>query len=166
MGRDKALLPHWRGGTFLDYAIAQVGELTAQVIVAGRDLPDEVPGLGPVGGLVTALRFAAINGYSAILVTPLDMPRLAADDLRRMVVAASEEMPTCASFDGVAIEPLVAIYPVALLSELEAVANSPRRSVSGWLQFREVHKVLLPATANANVNLPADLVQRAELKPR
>lgn len=82
MGRDKALLP-WDGGTLLEFAVERLRPHVREVLVIGDPerysvthaitVPDELAGLGPLGGLVTALRRAR---YDRALITACDLPGL------------------------------------------------------------------------------------------
>ncbi|MGV3484624.1 MAG: molybdenum cofactor guanylyltransferase [Planctomycetaceae bacterium] len=163
MGRDKATLPHAAGGDFLEYAISRLAQLTSHVAVSGRESPvpaamtiaDQSPSLGPAMAVWSAVRFAVEAGYSSILVTPVDMPDLDSQHLQRLVDSAASDKPTCASFDGRTAHPLVAIYPVCLAAELEAVARSERRSLQAWLAQRPLTLVPLPVSAQRDCNTPA-----------
>src|SRR5690348_14599122 len=78
MGRDKALL-EWRGGTLLQHMTGLLATVCNPVLVVGRDeLPDLVPGLGPVGGIVTALKHT-VTRFN--LVVAVDLPFLTSDFL-------------------------------------------------------------------------------------
>src|SRR5712691_1983298 len=88
-GRDKALL-EIGGETLLQRTVRTVRTVAQRVIVLGPQeraaqvedaavLQDEIPGIGPLGGIYTALR--ATPG-SAVLVVAVDMPFLNAGLLR------------------------------------------------------------------------------------
>lgn len=171
MGVDKAMLPHpgnHPGATcsYLDYAIERLRPLVPQVAVAGRPhrgvagvvgLLDEQPELGPAMGVVTALRHAAVQRLAGVLVTPVDMPDVTSDHLRRLVAAWTQTGGVvCASFDRQRAEPLLAVYPLAVLPELEQVLVSPQRSLSRWVSAGGARRVELPAAVSRNVNRPSD----------
>ena len=55
MGRDKATLK-WGTGSLLDHMTLLLSTVADPVRVVGRgDLPDRIPGKGPLGGILTAL---------------------------------------------------------------------------------------------------------------
>jgi len=83
LGRDKALL-EIGGETLLARTVRLLSTLCDKVIVVGpperaevvpevRVLPDERPGIGPLGGIATALRAAE---HERILAVATDMPLL------------------------------------------------------------------------------------------
>lgn len=172
MGRDKAALPHPGGGTFADHAVARLQRICRSVAIAGPPpngvavddsvmvIPDPAAHLGPVTGIVAAMPRCAAIGTSAVLVTPVDMPHLTSDHLRSLLDAweeASDEdplQPMIATFDQVHREPLVALYPVALLDSLVHLAASGDRSLNRWLHSQPHRLHQLAADAAANVNTP------------
>jgi len=86
MGHDKALLSI-DGHTLLDGAIAILRAAGAgRVLVSGDrpshdGVPDDVPALGPVGGLASVLAHCPDGPVVAV---PVDMPRLDVDALTRL----------------------------------------------------------------------------------
>lgn len=73
MGRDKALLP-WRNGTLLSHMMGLFGDVVDVVRVVGREeLPDEVMGRGPLGGILTALD---VTDADINLIVAVDLPFL------------------------------------------------------------------------------------------
>jgi molybdopterin-guanine dinucleotide biosynthesis protein A len=83
LGRDKALL-EIEGETLLARTVRLLSSLCDEVIVVGpperssvvpqvRVVPDERPGIGPLGGIATALRAAR---HDAVLVVATDLPLL------------------------------------------------------------------------------------------
>ena len=88
MGRDKAQLP-WQGGTLLDHLIDVLhragasGVQIAGLQPDGRGIPDRWPGIGPLGGLASALPEVEDG---ALLVLPVDLPLLEADLLAPLLV--------------------------------------------------------------------------------
>lgn len=97
LGRDKALL-QIDGETLLARAVRLVGQVCAETIVVGpreragvvpatRVVPDEQPGIGPLGGIASALR---ATGRQHVLVVATDLPLLSVPLLRHMVALATE----------------------------------------------------------------------------
>ena len=129
MGRDKALLD-WNGETLVELALRKLRAVCAEVAIAGggadlarfgRVIPDETPGLGPLGGIVAALEQSA---YEWNLFLAVDMPFVPEEALRALIAAAGgREMILLAQADGY-VQPLCGMYsrralPV-LRRELEA----------------------------------------------
>lgn len=162
MGRDKATLIHPCGLTFLEHAIARLSQVTSHVAVSGRPLapgnvfsiPDQIASQGPAMAVWSAVLFASQANHAAVLLTPVDMPDLEPQHLQLLIDLAMPDRPTCATFDGQTPHPLVALYPVALASELAEVARSQRRSLRAYLTGRPVQCVMLPESVNRDCNTP------------
>jgi molybdopterin-guanine dinucleotide biosynthesis protein A len=141
MGRDKALLPYGES-TLLEHAIAQTRRVTDDVaILAGpvrryEDfgppvVEDVVCGVGPLGGLYSALLTASADGRERIFWLAVDLPFVPAEFLSRLVseldqadvaMARTERglEPLCAAFRT---EPTLARVRKALLDgELKLTA--------------------------------------------
>jgi molybdopterin-guanine dinucleotide biosynthesis protein A len=95
MGRNKAGLP-WGPDTLLDHMRRLVATVADEVHVVGTaDFPDHLPGLGPVGGIATAIRSssAPLN-----IVVAVDLPLLTAEFLgmfRDRSVASKHSLIVC-----------------------------------------------------------------------
>lgn len=143
------------GRTLLDRAAAGLAPQVDAVLVAGRahptlphapDLPG--PGLGPLGGLLAALGYAAGRGFGAVVTVGCDMPLIPAD----LVAALAGEGPAV-----VADCPVVGWWPVPLAPALEAhLAAGGSRAVRRWAALVGAREVGLTAPVS-NVNTPADL---------
>ncbi len=165
MGRDKAVLVHASGGTFLDYAISRLLPITPQVAVSGRitklsnvfSILDQTVDQGPAMAVWSAIQFAKQADFGATMVTPIDMPDLESQHLQRLIDSMSTIDPTCATFDGNTPHPLIAIYPVSLEPELAIVAQSRQRSLRAWLTDRPCTLVQLPDTAKRDCNCPGEV---------
>jgi molybdenum cofactor guanylyltransferase len=163
MGIDKATLLHRSGVSFLAHALERAKQVVPHVAISGRATTDDPaiaciadlePAKGPAMAVYSSVEFAANRGLDAILVTPVDMPDLTVDDLRRLLAIATIHGPTCVTFDNGHPHPMVAVYPVALRSELRWVAESPPRSLRQWLERRAFHTLQLPSRAMNNINTP------------
>ncbi len=134
LGQDKAALI--MGDKTLLARIAELaGQFCPNLCVSGRDpaplgvmatwCPDQTQGLGPIGGIMTALeRFAA-----PCLVLSCDLPFLDGPTLMRLLAAWRDKPPhavmtTFEQAETGFIEALVAVYePTALPVLKSAVAN-------------------------------------------
>jgi molybdopterin-guanine dinucleotide biosynthesis protein MobB len=133
---------------------------------------DEVAGLGALGGIHTALRWAAERGRSGALVVACDMPWISAELLRVIAeravsTAADAVVPESGGRRG--IEPLCAWYSVRCLPHVERmIADGERRVhrlVDGIraevIPLAEVRRMGDPGILFLNVNTVDDL-RRAE----
>lgn len=104
----------------------------AQWFPAERVVPDESPGLGPLGGLATALR--AADG-SPVLVVAWDMPFVTAEllrALRRRGEAGARAVVPVHGAEGWA-EPLCAWYAPSVLPTCLALLEAGARRASALL---------------------------------
>lgn len=166
MGRNKADLPHPDGGTFLAHAIDRLARVTDSVVVSAagpvNDLPtvlDPEAHCGPAMGIAASLRYASRHGFAACLVSPVDTPHLAVDDLTQLVDRwRATGSIVLAQSDR--IEPLIAIYPTRFVDEIESLARSNRRSLSRHFRSQPdatYETVGLSTRHCRNVNSPEDL---------
>jgi len=169
MGRDKANLPLRGGTTFLQRTAALAAEACDSVIVVGRDrpsdwpfahtsfVPDDMPGLGPAGGIATALRHTP----DSILAIACDMPALTAEALcwLRDAAAAYRFAPGVIGVRDDDVEPLFGIYRQSCLRPLELRLQAGRQSLQGLIAALPFALVEIPAIhrpALRNVNTPED----------
>ena len=154
-GSDKALAV-LDGRTLLDHAVARLADWCEAVVVVGRSeapvptVPDwPAPGMGPLGGIAGALRHAAEGGFAEVLTLGVDSLGLP-DDLP----ARLGEAPAI-----VADQPVVALWPVAVLPALETILTGPgKHAVRDLIAATGARAVVLPG-ASVNVNRPEDLAQ-------
>lgn len=183
MGRDKAALVI-DGETLLERAARAAAAEAARVFVIGRERPDGWPlsdirfvpdppgrtGIGPLGGIATALEAAEAAGCDAALVTACDMPALSADALRWLM--EEYEARRCASpvlhglvTRGAAAEeqraePLFSVYSTSFLPLLRERIDAGWYAVQGAIAAGKFAFADAPAeilAALANINTPEEL---------
>lgn len=181
MRRDKATLPIggeplvWRVVRRMERAVPRVvvvGPAALRSVLAGRAdvVPDRVPGLGPLGGLASALE---VVDAQWLFVVACDMPFVAPRLVRAMLDAAT------ASPDAMILalrttrgpEPLHAVYARSCAAAVEAQLTTTDHSLHGLLSHVVVRE--LPAQAAAqydpaglsafNANAPAEWEQALRL---
>ncbi len=168
MGSDKAMLTHSSGVSFLEHAASRAIAVCDDVCLSGggeyesayRNLEDPIAFQGPITGIVTALATAQRESFDACFITPVDMPRLSADDLRKLKDAwlgAPGRLVCAVSRDDGRIQPLVAIYPTALQQSLIRASRSTDRSLRRWINEIGHDEVPLPSLSCHNINAPEDL---------
>jgi molybdopterin-guanine dinucleotide biosynthesis protein A len=140
MGSDKALLPY-HGRTLVEHVASVVRDATGTVTMIGNPeryghlgipvLPDEQPGFGPLGGIITAL---AKGRTEWSLVVACDLPGITAGWLRELLAAAgsSPGFEALVPRSPVGLEPLCAIWHIAALPKLRCALES------GRLKMKEV----------------------------
>jgi molybdopterin-guanine dinucleotide biosynthesis protein A len=161
MGQDKARLKI--GSRLLVEVIASaVAEVTGSVTLIGDPasfsdlrfecLPDLRPGLGPLGGLETAL---ASDRSELNLVVGCDMPDIQSADLSRLLVVASERGALCtlATDASGRKQPLCAVYRRGALPFVGAALDGGRLRLLDLVEELKavdvrIHSVLI------NLNTP------------
>lgn len=115
---------------------------------------------GPSEGLLRGVEHAIANQCTGVMLFPVDLPFLPEHELRSLVdafmevpgqiaVAVSEQSPD-------RLEPLVAIYPVAMRDDLESLVSSDDRSLYRFISRSPHQTVRLSARALTNINQPED----------
>ncbi len=170
MGRDKALI-EVDGRTMLRRAVDLLAPVTSEVLVIGDPMKhgtaqavviaDDVPGQGPLGGLVTALRHAR---HDRLIVLGCDLPGLTDRFIRHIQLALTAGADAVVPEHDGAIEPLAACYHGRCLAVFEERMARGLLSMHGALdRVRAVHAPVTPgadgwpADLFRNVNAPGDL---------
>jgi molybdopterin-guanine dinucleotide biosynthesis protein A len=152
-GSDKAQALY-EGVRLIDRVAAALSAQCDAVVVCGREeqgfacIPDwPEAGLGPLGGLVAALRHAQTQGFTRVLSAGVDAPDLP-QDLAAMLAG-----------EGAAIvesQPVVGLWPADAAAALEAFLAGGGRSLYRFADHIGARQVELPAPL-MNVNRPEDL---------
>lgn len=184
-GAPKALVTVG-GVPILSRVIRALGEAAGRVVLvanepalyAGFELetrPDARPGLGALGGIDTAVRWAAETGAAGALVVACDMPFISGALLRRLAALAAPagtddpDVVVPESRGPRGVEPLCAWYGTRCGAALDAqVLREDRRIIGFWpdvtvrrLTLKEVQRFGDPDRLFMNVNTP-DERRRAE----
>lgn len=139
----------------------------------GRPIrPDTRPGTGALGGILSALEWAADDGCEGALVLACDMPFVPPALLSELVRRAERDGVSIAESDGPrGLEPLCAVYGVGCLPEIRRALDRGERAVVSF--FSDVPVRLLDPSAVKqfgrpekmffNVNRPDDRLLAEEL---
>lgn len=171
MGRDKSTIHHQNGLTFIEHAVERLRPICDQVCLAGRSsalpnlvsLLDPIPNQGPVFGVLQALDYATRQlgkntQNQACLITPVDMPHLTTDDLRKLILSwqCNKNLTCAVSGPKRRLQPLVGIYPLHLHSALTLHAKTDS-SLFRWLENQHATQITLDDARCQNINRPNDL---------
>jgi molybdopterin-guanine dinucleotide biosynthesis protein A len=177
LGQDKVELPV-HGQSLLARTAGLAAQFCARVVVSGRDpadldldlawLPDDAPGQGPLGGILTGL--TRLGG--PLLVLACDLPLLDAATVARLVEhrkrrPAEAVVTTFLQSATGFIEPLVAVYEDLARPHLAAALAAGERKLARALPEAGRHLIPYgPAEAHVffNVNFPADLAVLSRLE--
>jgi molybdopterin-guanine dinucleotide biosynthesis protein A len=133
----------------------------AALSVATR--PDLEAGLGPIGGLWTALQWAQERGDDGVLLLGCDMP-LVSEAILRTVLGWSAKAAAVVPMGSEGPEPLCALYRPACAPEVEHRLRSKDQSLRGlakavgavFIGEEVVAEVSDPRVAFLNVNTAED----------
>ncbi|MCP9850955.1 molybdenum cofactor guanylyltransferase [Cyanobium sp. Morenito 9A2] len=175
MGRDKALLPHQEGGSWLERSLRLLALAGAPITVLSRHpshlelaraiapslavplevLEEPAPWEGPLRALA---RLMEHHPGALLLLCPVDMPWLDGASLDILCQEAHRDPgQVLVAHDGERLQPLLGIYPADRQQRTSVQAHLAlgRRSLQGWLEAVGARSVPLPAAALRNANDPA-----------
>lgn len=152
MGRDKALLP-LGGQPLIERVIAAASPLGCPYLIIGDPssyshlklpvLPDHRPGLGPLGGLYTALSTTA----APVLLLACDLPFLTPNFLRHLVNRRGPHQAVV-PHTAAGLQPLCALYEPSCLAAVQAAIQADQLGMRDLLN-----------------NLSLDLVKEKDWQP-
>lgn len=179
MGRDKALLRHPAGGTWLERSLLLLAQLNAPITLLSRHpahlqlaqglrtgpassitaLAEPPPWEGP---LLALHRLMQRHPDEHLLLCPVDMPDLSLAALHHLVAAADDDAsagnPTRLhlAHDGKRLQPLLGLYPssAAVRIHLAAAVEHGERRLQSWLASQPCQAIPLDPHAIRNVNRP------------
>lgn len=142
------------GRRLIDLVADRLASQTDALVICGRDAPGRrsledkpEPGLGPLGGLLAALVYAAEQDHRAVLSAGCDAFGLPSDLLAQL------------QGDGPAIceaQPVIGYWPVGIAPQLEAFLQDGGRAVFGFADSVGARRVTLDPPPR-NINRPGDL---------
>ena len=152
-GSDKALA-EVAGHTLIACAVDALSGWCDHVIVVGREtapaptLPEwPAAGMGPLGGIAAALRYAEDAGYETVLTCGVDSLGLP-EDLPALLAPAPAYL---------ADQPVIGLWPASAAAMVSAILESDTRH--SMLAFAHAigARAVKSAHQPANINTPADL---------
>jgi molybdopterin-guanine dinucleotide biosynthesis protein A len=134
--------------------------------------PDLLPGIGPLGGLHTAVSWAAEEGLRGAIVLATDMPFVPGGLLRllaRRLAVGAAVVPASRGPRG--LEPLCAAYGTGCLPAIEAAIKRRERAVISFFGDVDLSVVDLADVSSCgdpdviffNINRPEDRLRAREL---
>lgn len=172
MGTDKSLLPLYPGGpTLLDHALDRLAPLVDELLVVGNPeqhghvgpfvIADDLPEKGPLGGLVTAMRYA---GQDKLLVLAVDMPNVDHGLLARLTNGLGNFTDAVVPRHGGRSEPLAGAYHRRCAATFQMLLAQERLKMSEALEHVRTAWIEVSEAENGperdlfrNVNTPEDL---------
>ena len=178
MGRDKALLPHAEGGTWLERTLLLLARLNAPITLLSRHrahlqlaeaLQVELKATGVAleliaepppweGPLLALHRLMEHHPDERLLLCPVDMPDLSLAALQALLAGAATGSPIrlLLAHDGERLQPLLGLYPSSapIRAHLAAAVQRGERRLQSWLVELTCQAVPLDPRAIRNVNRP------------
>ncbi len=160
-GGDKALA-ELGGQTLLARAVEALAGWCDHVVVVGREtapaptLSDwPAAGMGPLGGIAAALRFAEDAGYAEVLTCGVDSVGLP-PDLPALLAPAPAYL---------ADQPVIGVWPASVAAVVTAILEGDGRH--SMLAFAEAigARAVTVGQHPANINTPADLAAAERKQP-
>lgn len=122
---------------------------------------DQHPGLGPIGGIVSALRAAD----APVFVLAGDMPNVTSVDVQTILLAAQNAPDAWAVIAATdRRHPCFGVYRAAALTPLEQCLNEHRYTLRSAIPDEHLKLVPCSEAAAANVNTPSDLMSEVSLR--
>ena len=171
------------GVSILDRGLGALDSVCDEVVIvanepgpyssAGRPVrPDSMPGMGVLGGILTAVEWAAELGRDAALVLACDMPFVPWQLLRELVGRADRDGVSIAESGGPrGLEPLCAVYGVQCAAHVRQVLDAGERAIVSFFPLVPVQRLSRADAARFgteekmffNVNRPDERVLAEEL---
>jgi molybdopterin-guanine dinucleotide biosynthesis protein A len=175
MGRDKALLPHPGGGTWLEHSLRRLAELDVPLCLLSRHrahllmarklalaLPVDLQAIEETppweGPLLALAKLMEHHAGAQLLLCPVDMPWLDLASLQALQRGAAERPGQIhAAHDRQRLQPLLGLYPADRRHRqaLEVFTAGGGRNLQGWLAEVGFQAVPLAPHALRNANHPA-----------
>jgi molybdopterin-guanine dinucleotide biosynthesis protein A len=167
MGSEKGLV-EFRGRKMIQYILRAAEEAGLAVSIIASDVryrefgypvySDEHPGLGPLGGVYSALRHCKA---SDLLLLSCDIPLLESGHLLRLMNSHVKDHIIVAC-DQRGLHPLCAIYPVAIFREVEHRIEAGNLRMLDLLDSMQIIAVNMEEQGEVsplfNFNSPADFL--------
>lgn len=171
MGTDKAFL-RINGNTLIKNMVMLLQAFCNDIIISANNpepyislgiqtIPDEKPGLGPVGGIITCLKH---SNNDKNLVIAVDMPYINASFLRFLLSNASKADLVIPINRKGQHEPLCAVYSRSLIMPLEKMIALADFKLQNLPDLCDTYRLFIPDNEDTfphnlfhNLNSPADL---------
>lgn len=136
-GRDKGLA-NLDGVPLLQHVIDRFAPQLDMLVIGGRprtefsipNIPDGLPGTGPLGALCDIIRLAEEKGWERLATVSCDTPFIPADMVDRLSAALGNHDCALANCKGVR-HPTCALWTVGAFTELDAAFAAGVRSLYG-----------------------------------
>ncbi|SEK76711.1 molybdenum cofactor guanylyltransferase MobA [Pacificibacter marinus] len=125
--------------------------------------------LGPLSGILTAMEWAASNGYTQVLTIAVDTPFFPMNLAQRLLQKPHDQIALAATRDTnghLWLHPTFAIWPTSLHEKLRMDLEHGARKVTAWAKAQGAVNIIFETQANDpffNINTPEDLVRAEQI---
>ncbi len=172
MGTDKRML-ELGGKTLIERVLLLATKVSDDILISTNDaipgvtgfrtIPDNIPGAGPLGGLVSAMPHAR---YPFILLLSCDMPFVNEEMVRFLLEEITENQITLYSSHRV-VQPMPGIYPLNFLPGFKTSFQQGIRSLQKVLEKNPVKIIPTPPSIQKtfflNINRENDYFEARKL---
>ncbi len=163
MGRDKTMLTI-RGKPMIKHVYDKISPLFEQVLISSNNanlhdflgatvVPDEVPGRGPLMGIVSTLK---ISTNDVNLILACDIPEIDTGLIKTMIRQVEDYDAVVPRVGPDLYEPLFAVYRKGALPAMEEFLRSGRNKIVDSLSDCRVKYLDLPGRKFSNINTRAE----------
>lgn len=163
MGTDKAGMMINQRETLLEHAVGIFNTIfNENLIIANRSYPVDIPvypdlypGMGPAGGIYTALTRTAKKGVMAVAC---DMPNLGYSAIAYIIRMSEDKRISVPVVKG-RLEPLAAYYPAEIKGRLETYLKSGGRALHQFIMETGYTEIEMPEKFRENfinINTPQE----------
>lgn len=166
MGMDKALIK-FKGESLLNHQIKKASPYFDEVVLLNgrntytvdvRQLKDDFEDVGPLAGLLEALKDGAEDTLSQIAVIPVDLPGLSRSTIEKLYFSIPDESEDAILLQsGENLQPLAGVYKTELADKLQHFLETGKRMVFGFVDRLDFSVIDVDAKELKNVNRPGDL---------
>lgn len=124
---------------------------------------DIIPDAGPLGGIHAGLSYAKENNFEYIVTVPCDTPFIPMDFVSRL--SKSHDTPLVIAGSNDRIHPVLALWDVALLNEVETSLNNGNLKLMAFIKDIDYSVVEWSDVPDPffNINTPDDLRRAKEV---
>ncbi|SMO48123.1 molybdenum cofactor guanylyltransferase [Gracilimonas mengyeensis] len=161
MGQDKALL-QIQGKSFLEHIIERTLPIfdSVTLLTGGRSLstdirqiPDAMPDVGPLGGILAALHDTQAD---SIALLPVDLPLISDESLHTLNAPIDKNLDARLAQSTDRIQPLCGIYHIRITGKLEQYLQSGNRAVMGFMEEINCGYFSVSEEEIRNINTPEE----------
>lgn len=163
MGEDKAFMKY--NNRFLyEHSLSVLSVFSEEILISSSNprfdktdysiIPDETPGLGPLGGIYSCLKKIK---YNYAIVLPCDLPLISGVIIEKLIIATENSEITIALNHNNLPEPLIGIYSISAIPAMQEMIETNQFKMQELFTRVKTRFVKIPGTNKNtfhNINNP------------